>query len=164
MNSNQEKRHIVDVLFVLALFCVFAFSALTLVSIGASVYQKTVNSMDSNYNSRTAFSYVTEKIRQNDASEAISIGTLSNQPAIILTQKIEGKQYTTYLYEYDGYLTELFMQSGLDLGEDTLKAGHPLIELNDFELAEIEPALYRFTLTTKEGESLTLYISVQCNI
>lgn len=164
MNPNQEKRHIVDVLFVLALFCVFAFSALVLVSIGANVYQKTVDNMDSNYNGRTAFSYVTEKIRQNDTAEAISVGMLSDHPAVILTQEIEGEKYATYLYENEGYLTELFMQSGLDLGEDVLNAGHPLLKLKNFELHEIEPALYRFTLTTNENEVITLYISAQSSI
>ena len=33
MNQKQENRHIVDILFVLALFCVFAVSVLLLVSI-----------------------------------------------------------------------------------------------------------------------------------
>ena len=41
-NRNQEKHFIVDILFVLALFGVFAVSALALVTIGADVYQHTV--------------------------------------------------------------------------------------------------------------------------
>ena len=41
-NKNQEKHFIVDILFVLALFGVFAVSALALVTIGADVYQHTV--------------------------------------------------------------------------------------------------------------------------
>lgn len=161
MNLKEENRHIVDVLFVLALFCVFAISALMLVTIGANVYQKTVNNMDTNYSSRTAFSYVTEKIRQNDASRTISIGTLEDRPAIILTQEIEGQLYNTYLYEYDGYLTELFTSADLNLGGDILKAGHPLMPVKEFTLYEAEPSLYRFVLSTEEEKSVSLYISIQ---
>ena len=41
-HQKQEKHFIVDILFVLALFGVFAVSALALVTIGADVYQHTV--------------------------------------------------------------------------------------------------------------------------
>ena len=40
-HQKQEKHFIVDILFVLALFGVFAVSALALVTIGADVYQHT---------------------------------------------------------------------------------------------------------------------------
>lgn len=164
MNQKQENRHIVDVLFVLALFCIFAICAFMLVTIGAGVYKKTVNDMDLNYNSRTAFSYVTEKIRQNDTSSAVSIGTLEDRPAIILSQEIDGILFNTYLYEYNGYLTELLVRPDLDIGGDLLKAGHPLIRLNVFDLLEMEPSLYRFVLTTEDEQSVTLYISTQSDI
>ena len=158
MKLKQENRHIVDVLFVLALFCVFAISALMLLIIGANVYQKTVNDMDANYNSRTAFSYITEKIRQNDTSSAVSIGTLEGHPALILSQEVDGKLYNTYLYEYDGYLTELFTGSTQELGSNILKAGHPLFPLKDFDITKVDSSLYRFVLTTEESSPITLYI------
>ena len=76
MNMKQERKHIVDVLFVLALFVVFTLSALVLVILGANVYRQTVRYMDENYNARTAYSYLTEKVRQNDLYDSISIGEL----------------------------------------------------------------------------------------
>ena len=66
MQVKQERNHIVDVLFVLALFVVFTLSALVLVILGANVYRQTVSYMDENYEARTAYSYLTEKVRQND--------------------------------------------------------------------------------------------------
>ena len=48
-HQKQEKHFIVDILFVLALFGVFAVSALALVTIGADVYQHTVEDMGVNY-------------------------------------------------------------------------------------------------------------------
>ena len=161
MKNKQENHHIVDVLFVLALFAVFAIAALMLVTIGANVYQKTVNNMDSNYSSRTAFSYVTEKLRQNDSAGTISIGTLEDRPALILSHEIDGRLYNTYLYQYEDYLTELFTSADLNLGGDILKAGHPLIPLQEFELEETAPALYHFYLSTEDGQTVSLYISTK---
>lgn len=91
---KQERRFIVDVLFVLALFGVFAVSALVLVTIGADVYQHTVQDMNSNYETRTAVSYITEKVRQNDLTTAdresgVSLTTLDGQPALMLAQDID---------------------------------------------------------------------------
>ena len=63
MNQKQDK-HIVDVLFVIGLFCIFALSSFFLISIGANIYRKTVAHMDENFNTRTSLSYVVEKIRQ----------------------------------------------------------------------------------------------------
>ena len=60
-HQKQEKHFIVDILFVLALFGVFAVSALALVTIGADVYQHTVEDMGVNYESRTAVSYIMEQ-------------------------------------------------------------------------------------------------------
>ena len=164
MNLKQENRHIVDALFVLALFCVFAFSALMLVSVGGAIYQKTVDDMDFNYNSRTAFSYVTEKLRQNDVSSAISAGSLEGRPAVILTQDIDGTRYLTYLYEYEGYLQELLVRSGLQVSDTMLDAGHPVLKLSAFELTEVSPCLYHFILTDENGDTFTLYISTSSSL
>ena len=67
MNTEHEKKHIVDILFVLALFLVFTLSTLTLVLFGANIYQNTVNDMEDNYNARTVCCYILGKFRSNDS-------------------------------------------------------------------------------------------------
>ena len=66
---KQEERHIIDILFVIGLFCIFALSTIFLISIGADIYGKTVSNTEINFNDRTSFAYVTEKIRQADRSK-----------------------------------------------------------------------------------------------
>ena len=83
-HQKQEKHFIVDILFVLALFGVFAVSALALVTIGADVYQHTVEDMGVNYESRTAVSYIMEKVRQNDTADSIFLTDLENVPALCM--------------------------------------------------------------------------------
>ena len=58
---QRNRGSVIDVLFTLALFCVFCASALAVVLIGADVYTSTARNMDQNFSTRTAVSYVAEK-------------------------------------------------------------------------------------------------------
>lgn len=165
---KQERSFIVDVLFVLALFGVFAISALVLVTIGADVYQHTVQDMTDNYETRTAISYVTEKIRQNDITAedctgSVNITTLAGEPALMLTQHVDEQAYCTYLYLYNGYLKELFMQQDSSLGGNALEAGTNIMELDSLHLEQISPRLLSIEMSTKQGELHRIYVSTHCD-
>ena len=165
---KQEHSFIVDVLFVLALFGVFAISALVLVTIGADVYQHTVQDMSANYETRTAVSYLTEKVHQNDITSAdgesnACITTLNGTPALMLSQEINEEVYSTYLYLYDGYLKELFMQQNNSLGGNALEAGVNIMELDSFQLQQMNANLLSIEMATKQGESYKIYVSSHCN-
>ena len=162
-NKNQEKHFIVDILFVLALFGVFAVSALALVTIGADVYQHTVEDMGVNYESRTAVSYIMEKVRQNDTADSISLTTLEDVPALCMLSQIENETYCTYLYLYDGHLKELFMREDASLGGHVLHAGTDIVELKDLALSYASNDLIRVSLLTASGEAHTFYIHIHCN-
>ena len=95
---GAQKGHVVDFLFTLALFCVFAASALMVVVIGANVYRQTVRGMDSNYDSRTSLTYLTEKVRQNDAANAVTIRSVGDSPALVLSQQAGER---TFLHFFD---------------------------------------------------------------
>lgn len=165
---RQGKSFLVDVLFVLALFGVFAVSALTLVTIGADVYQHTVQDMNYNYETRTAVAYITEKIRQNDISTTSGgnnacLTTLDNVPALMLTHTIDEEQYCTYLYFHEGYLKELYIQKGFSFGGNTLDAGTSVMELAALEMQQLTPQLFSIELTTTDNVSHQFYVSTHCD-
>ena len=162
-NRNQEKHFIVDILFVLALFGVFAVSALALVTIGADVYQHTVEDMRVNYESRTAVSYIMEKVRQNDTADSISLTTLEDVPALCMLSRIEDETYCTYLYLYGGHLKELFIREGASLGGQALPAGTNIMELKDLAFSYASKDLICVSLQTASGESHMFYIHTHCN-
>ena len=60
-------------LFILALFAVFMISALFIVLFGARIYKKVVADADTNYNARTSIAYISEKIRQHDSEDGVSV-------------------------------------------------------------------------------------------
>jgi len=161
MKPKQERNHIVDVLFVLALFVVFTLSALVLVILGANVYRQTVNYMDENYNARTAYSYLTEKVRQNDLYDSVSVGELEGTTALVLTREINGATYATYLYLHKGSLRELFMRQGSDIGSDPLSAGQEILPLKDWDLEMARDHLLHIALTLADDTHKELYISLR---
>ncbi|MGN1198207.1 MAG: DUF4860 domain-containing protein [Acetatifactor sp.] len=164
---KRERDFIVDVLFVLALFGVFTISALALVSIGAGVYQNTVNDMSRNYDSRTAIAYLSEKVRKSDSllsdgSPAVTLGTLEEQPALILREELNDVRYCTYLYLHNGFLKELFVREDSYLGNHMLDAGQDIIELQSLKYEQISDNLLSVTMTIDEKETRQLYLSLRC--
>lgn len=160
MNLKQREKHVVDVLFVLLVFCFFAISALMLVSVGATIYTNIASHMESNYESRTAFSYITEKIRQGDTNGKISVTQFDGLDTLAIEQEIEDTVYVTYLYYDDGFLKELFRKKDASLSRS---AGQKILEVKDLQLEAVTPSLYAFYITNKEGESITLYVHTNSN-
>ena len=157
MNHKQEN-HIIDVLFVIALFCIFALSAIFLISIGANIYGKTVDHMESNFNGRTSFAYITEKIRQSDQTGSVSVGELEGIPALLITNTQGETEYITYIYEYEGSLKELMVRKDTPLGPF---AGQDIMAVTKFELNKVKDNLYAFVLSTGENETCQLYVSTK---
>ena len=163
MNDRKEKPHIVDVLFVLALFGVFTLSALVLVILGANIYKQTVSHMTDNYDSRMACSYFAEKIRQNDLASSVELGELYDTEALVFSQEINGETYATYLYYHEGYLKELFMKKGSNIGDDPLAAGNPSMELEYLDMELISDNLLKIYFTLAPGQEQHVYLSTHCD-
>ncbi|MCH4190832.1 MAG: DUF4860 domain-containing protein [Butyrivibrio sp.] len=161
MNFKKEHRHIIDFLFVTALLFLFAFSTLMLIALGASVYRRNVDQMEANYETRTSFAYITEKIRQADSSGSLSTGSIENIPALLITQENDGISYTTYLYEYNGNLTELLARTDLQLSP---QSGRKITPLKSFDILKVNDHLYRIIMEEPDKEKLSLYLSVRENM
>ncbi|MBQ0042648.1 MAG: DUF4860 domain-containing protein [Lachnospiraceae bacterium] len=149
MRSKKENRHVVDVLFVVILFCIFAFCSLILVVFGAEVYEKTMEHMDNNYIERTAYAYISEKIRQNDMKDAVSVEQFGDDDAIFLKNNYADKDYYTVLYVDDGWLKELFTADPYLLGA---KAGTSIYECEGLKARWEEEELLNVLVKTKNGE------------
>lgn len=156
--NEQQEHHIIDILFVIALFCIFALAAIFLISIGANIYGKTVSHMESNFNGRTSFAYVTEKIRQSDNDGAVSIGDFNGCPALLITKKAGDTNYITYLYEHEGYLKELMVRQDTPLAPS---AGQNILAVSEFTLTQINDRLLSFNITTEDGVENSLYVSIK---
>lgn len=157
MKKRTEHRHMIDILFVLSLFCVFAASSVLLILFGVDIYKKTVHQMDTNYTSRTSIAYITEKIRQSDTANSILITTQDDIQVLMLTNNIDGITYATSLYEYDGYLYELFARTDIEL---PLDAGQPVMELQQLSFSQISPNILEIRFTDSTAKEQTIYVSM----
>lgn len=160
MNAKNERRHMVDVLFVLTLFCVFALCSILLIAVGAKVYQNTINSMETHFTSTTSLSYITEKIRQNDFSQGILVEEFGGNDALVLLSEYNGEEYGTYIYSYAGQLKELFTKRSITLSPE---AGQDILAISDFIITELDNGLYEITLIDDEHKSATIRISSKSN-
>ena len=159
MYKSRENQHMRDILFVLSLFCVFAVSSVVIILFGAHIYRSTVSQMDDNYTARTSIAYITEKIRQADEQNAIEIRNEGGHQILMMTTIIDGTTYATSLYEYNGWLCELFARTDIDL---PLDAGQPIMEIQQLAFSQISPRLLSVSFVDGTGDSTSLYVSTHC--
>ena len=76
----------------------------------------------------------------------MSIQSVDGRDCLALAGNSDGIAYTTYIYEYDGILKELFIRDGVSA---SLKSGKDIMELESFQMEEIEEGLFRFVFTDK---------------
>lgn len=138
--NDRDNKHIIDILFVLALFCLFVLSAIFLISIGANIYSKTMSHMDKNFSSRTAVAYVIEKVHQSDSDGNISLGKLDECDAIIISSYIASKEYKTYIYEYNNELKELTVRADIFLSPE---AGNTILPIKSFNINQLNDSLVK---------------------
>ena len=165
MSRLKQRRHMVDFLFALALFCVFAATALLVVLIGARVYKSTVDGMNINFERRTSLAYVSTKIRQFDRNGAVSIDDLDGIPTLLMRQNFGESSYLTMVYYHDGALRERSLNELLIVEGDGISPddGSIIMYLQDFSMSELEPGVFRFSSVDKNGTPSELTVCLQSN-
>lgn len=145
----MRQRSTIQIIFPILLFCVFAVSAILVVTLGARVYSSTVKSSEKNYSARTSLSYITEKIHQNDSSGVISV----SQDTLVLSRD----NYSTSIYVYEGNLCELTAEKGADLPPDS---GTILMPLKELSIERVNRHLLSITCTEEDGTARRALVSV----
>lgn len=158
MREQTERKHVIDFLFPLALFFVLTATSVALVVLASGTYSRQVQDSEDSFVSRTALSYVTEKIHQADEYGAVYAGTFDGQDAIVICQTYSEQTYMTYLYEYDGYLRELFIQDGVDAKASD---GRRILASGSFSFEESQEGLFHLYCTNKDGSISDTYVSIK---
>ena len=148
MHRDSQRRYIVDILFVLALFFVFAVTSILLIAIGASIYRRNTDSMEHNYTIRSSHAYLAEKMRAADTAGAVSIGETEGFQTLLLRQEINGISYVTRLYLYEGCVTELFHREDVNL---PASAGMQLMEVSALSFSRSEDGIILADVTETDG-------------
>ncbi len=111
----KTKGNIANILFVLVMFSVYTICALFLSVIGANVYENNATDSEESYNNRTSILYLTEKIRQNDNSDGISVREYNGTQILVLHKTYDEDKYESLIYVEDGFLCETLVPEGFEL-------------------------------------------------
>lgn len=149
----RNRTHVTDILFTLSLFCLFTACAFLVVLTGIQVYRTTVSDMEDNYSSKTALSYVTEKIRQHDFAGGVSVVSLKGENALVLKDQADVKTYLTYIYAYEDYLWELSVKEGTPVSRDM---GQKIIQVQDFSIEKKENGFFELSASDSRQNPLTI--------
>jgi len=158
MKHMNERRHVIDFLFPLALFFVLTATSVALVVLASGIYSRQIRDSEDSFSSRTALSYVTEKLHQSDENGSIDAGTFDGQDAIIIHQTYGDQPYITYLYQYDGYLRELFIREDVSASASD---GRKILATDDFGFKKSDDGLFHLYCTNKDGSVSDTYVSVK---
>lgn len=161
MRFRVKQRHMIDFLFPVALFFVFALSALTVILLATRIYQSTTENSSLNYTSRTSLSYISEKIHQNDLENGVSLGSFDGCDALVLKQEIDDTVYFTYIYSYQNELKEIFLKEG---AETNAAAGQTILNVQDFSMKQIAEGLFSFQCTDEAGQTASTTVCVRSRI
>ena len=158
---NDRQKHIVDVIFVLALFAFFALSSIMLIALGANVYKRNVEKTSENTDLRTSAAYVSQKVRQNDFHGDVSVSSFDNLQALVLNETINDVSYSTRLYFHDGYLCELFSRTDLTMNAS---AGTKIMPLKSMLFTALSDDLTRVDFVEPDGTARSVFLDVRTEL
>lgn len=158
MRLQTKHKHMIDFLFPVALFFVFALSSLTVVLLAADIYQSTTEDSALNDTARTSLSYITEKIHQNDTKGMVSLGTFDGCDALVLQQTYNDENYYTYIYAYENELKELFIKDGANA---TASDGKAILQVKDFSIELVNDQLLKFQCVDKNDRTASVIVGLR---
>jgi len=158
MRFRTKHKHMIDFLFPVALFFVFALSALTVILLAAKIYQSTTEHYSFNYTSRTCLSYIAEKIHQNDVGGTLSSGTFDGCDALVLEQAHGEDTYYTYIYVHENELKELFIKEGAEV---TAADGKTVLKVEDFSMESLSDNLMQFHCVDENNQESSYVLCIR---
>lgn len=155
MKNERGKGNIAGLAALLVL-AVFALCILLVLLTGGDAYQRLTQRDQSAYSRRTAAQYITTRVRQADGLGQVTVGDFGGADALILPESIDGEEFVTRVYCYDGSLRELFA-----LAEDEFEPGdgEVLLPAEGLELS-LDGRVLTVVITNEDGteQELALYL------
>ena len=158
MRFRSQKNHMIDFLFPIALFFVFAVSALTVILLAANIYRSATEHSSLNYTAGTSLSYITEKIHQSDENGNVSLGSFDGRDALILKQEYDETLYFTYIYTDGNTLKELYVKDGTQVNA---ASGKPILTVKSFHMDIVNEHAFRFTCVDEKNQKASSIVSVR---
>ena len=158
MKKNRVRKHNIDIMFLMILFIIFTFSAVSVLLMAVNSYKAVVVANESNASTRAATAYIREKVRQYDEAGSIELSSIDGIDAIRMKEE-DG--YYLYIYYLDGYLTEL---EAKDEAGVTADFGNKLLAVKDMSFSWKNSQLIEVAIEETKGVNQEVDISIKSTI
>jgi hypothetical protein len=102
---------------------------------GASVYENVASMSRDGYADQSILSYIWTKVKNSDDAGRIYVGEFCGSSALFIEEEFGQIQYRTAIYQYNGWIYELFCEMGLSFqpedGAQVIK--HDVLTFNKLE-------------------------------
>ncbi|MBQ9063899.1 MAG: DUF4860 domain-containing protein [Blautia sp.] len=159
MKRRNVVHHGMQGLFVFVLLALFAMMSVMLVLFGAQMYRGVVDRMDQNNSDRVLFSYVRSMIKAQDSIGSVKVEDAGGITTLALHENIDGTEYVTWLYEYDGKLYEQFTRADTEMLPDH---GVEITEIKAFA-PKIEGQLVTVDMMDIAGDMIQVTTALRCS-
>ena len=158
MNKGRIKKHNIDMMFLMILFLIFTFSAVSVLLMAINSYKSVVLANEMNGDTRTATAYIREKVRQHDEAGVIDLSEIDGNTAIRIA---EGEEYYLYIYYFDGYLMELEAKEGSGATADF---GNKILEINGMNIGWKKDSLLQIDIEEADGTNQQVDIGIKSSL
>ena len=154
--------HTADAVFALILFCAFAISMLMVLMTGATAYQGVRDRVENHYSEDTVISYIAMKLRHYDAEDCtITVGSVADSDALLMTEVIDDNEYVTAIYFYDGSIRELYAEASYDFAPDD---GAKIVEARGISIKALGDGVFTIQCTGTGGAIAETTLSLRSGV
>jgi len=122
------------------IFCVFAISVLIVLVLGANTYESVTVLSREGYTEHSILSYIWTKVKNSDNVGRVYVGEFHGLSALYIEEEIGKIEYSTTVYQYNGWIYELFCEKGLEFNPED---GAKIIKFDNLTFKELEYGLIK---------------------
>lgn len=146
---DNENRHKSRLILLIVIFVAYTIIATILTIVGMSLYKKSSDINEKNFNGRTSVLYIMEKLRQNDTLENIRVEIFDENQALVFTSEIAGEKFDNWIYLENGYLSETLISSKTNM---ITGIGQKIMPINSLKIEIVDEILNVKVLDDKGNE------------
>jgi hypothetical protein len=100
-------------------------------------YKNIIELTQKNADEQIALSFIWTKVKNGDELNKVYLTDFQDVPALCIEENLDGYDYFTMIYHYDGWIREMFYEKGYPL---SLKDGSQIMKASSFQLEQIDQA------------------------
>lgn len=158
--KQEPKQFHISRLFTLGVFFLFALTLMLVILTGAKIYRSTVDTGQQAYEERVTVQYLTARVRRADSLSLMTLEDYCGLDALVFHETLDGTDYQTLIYCYDGWLRELFCT---DSAAFSPSSGEKILPLTGMTLSQ-NGSLLHITVSLPHGDAVSFELQLRSGV